>query len=55
MTATVLAFQETTQNTQEVKHERFVFGLDKTMWYFAANFAFDKSTNGETDIKHEMW
>ena len=20
-----------------------------------ANFAFDKATNGQTDIKHEMW
>ena len=36
----------------DVKNERFIFGLDKTMCTFSA---FDKATNGQTDMKHEMW
>ena len=33
----------------------FLYGLDKTKCEFAANVAFDKGTNGQTDIKHELW
>ena len=29
-------------------------GLDKTMTEFSAYVAFDKATNGQTDVKHEM-
>ena len=44
------------QNIEKVKNERvFYYGLDKTMCKLSANFAFDKATNGQTDIKHEMW
>ena len=39
--------ESTSQNTQEVKNERF---LDKTMCTFPANFAFDKATNKQTQI-----
>ena len=51
----LLAFKQTNQSTQEVENERFIFGLDKTMCKFYANFAFDKATNGQTDTKYEMW
>ena len=46
----------TNPNTQEVKLERF-FNVDQTKQcaIFWATFAFDKATNGQTDIKHEMW
>ena len=37
------------QNTPEVKHERFMFGLDKSMCKFSANFAFDKATYERTN------
>ena len=30
------------------------YGRDKTMCECSANVAFDKATNGQTDIKHEM-
>ena len=33
----------------------YYYGLDKTMCTFSANSVFDKATNGQTDIKHEMW
>ena len=52
----LLAFKETNQNTQAVKMNAFLFyGLDKTMCTFSANFACGKATNGQTELKHEMW
>ena len=54
-----VVWNETNQNTQEDKNERFFnkikYGLDKTMCKFPANVAFDKATNRQTEIKHEMW
>ena len=40
--------------THEVKNERFLILLNKTMCEFSAYVSFDKATNGQTDIKHEM-
>ena len=44
------------QNTLEVKNER-VFNVDTTKQCatdFSADFAFNKATNGQMDIKHEQ-
>ena len=40
------------KNTQEVKNECFL--IDKTMCKLSAYVAFDKATNGQTDIKHKL-
>ena len=37
-----------------LKMNAFQYRLVKTMCEFSANVAFDKATNGQTDIKHEM-
>ena len=33
----------------------FYYGLNITMCKLSAHVAFDKTTNGQTDIKQEMW
>ena len=52
----LLACKETNQTTQEVKNKLFLIIMDdETKREFSANFAFDETTNGQIDIKHEIW
>ena len=42
------------QNTQEVKNKRFLISnRQNNLQILSANVAFDKATNGQTDIKHD--
>ena len=44
---------ETNTNTYEIKTDKSLKMQDKTMCEFSAYVAFNKATNGQTDIKHE--
>ena len=47
--------QDPNQNTQEVKNERFFkYRQHKNKVGISAYVAFNKATNGQTDIKHEQ-
>ena len=53
---TAIAFKETNQNTHDVKNERFLITWTRqNNARISENVTFDKATNGQTDIKHEMW